>query len=100
MACPGSRQAEAAAASAPPSVFADAGTAAHVLFAKGLQHRLPAKALTSDSAVLRPLDLALDATRRILAGRAFMVEQRLASLPGLPEVWGTSDVVGLSPEGP
>ena len=49
---------------------------------------------------LRPLALSLELARQILNGRAFMVETRLRPLPGLAEVWGTSDLVGFSKAGP
>jgi hypothetical protein len=70
------------------------------LFAQGLRFGLAAEALTTDPVMLRPLALALDAARRILGSRAFMVELRLPALSDLAAVWGTSDVVGFSPIGP
>ena len=80
IACPGSYQAEREAPPAAPSEFADIGTHAHALFARGLRFGLPAEALTTDPAISRPLALALDAARRILGSRAFMVELTLPAL--------------------
>jgi len=97
MACAGSRRAEAAAPPAGSSEYADFGTAAHVLFAKGLRFGVAAETLTNDPAVLQPLALSLKAAREILGPRAFLVEQRLPALDGLPEMWGTADVAGFSP---
>jgi hypothetical protein len=100
IACPGSRQAEREAPAVTASEFSALGTAAHAWFARGLRHNLEAGALTADPLLQRPLAMALDAARRILGSRAFMVEQRLPPLARLAELWGTSDVVGFSLAGP
>ena len=100
IACPGSVQATRGAPESPSSSFADEGTHAHALFARCLLQGAPADVVCTDSNLLRPLALALELARQILNGRAFMVETRLRPLPGLPEVWGTSDLVGFSKAGP
>jgi Protein of unknown function (DUF2800) len=100
IACPGSVAAERAAPPAPASTFADEGTYAHELFARCLTRRLSADAVTDDPGIAAPLALSLDLTRRILDGRAFLVETRLRPLPGLPDIWGTSDLIGFSTAGP
>jgi len=100
IACPGSYQAESSAPPAPSSEFAELGTTAHAWFATGLRRGLPAKAMTTDPLMQRPLDAALTATRQILGSRAFMVELRLPPLAGLAALWGTADVVGFSAAGP
>jgi hypothetical protein len=100
MACPGSRQAEAEASPAAPSAFADLGTYAHELFARGLRRGLAIEALTTDPVIQQPLALALAAMREILGPRTFMVETRLPALAGLPVLWGTADVVAFSSPGP
>jgi hypothetical protein len=75
-----------------PSAFADAGTAAHATLARCLVH-----GGTADDPALA---LALHLIRRIIGGRPFMVELRLPALPGLPKMWGTSDLVVFNPAGP
>ena len=100
MACPGSVAAERAAPPAPSSTFADEGTHAHELFARCLTRTLAADAVTEDPVIVAPLALSLDLARRILNGRTFLVETRLRPLPGLPDIWGTSDVIGFSAAGP
>jgi hypothetical protein len=92
--------AERAAPPEAPSAFADFGTAAHRLFAQALRFELATELVTDDPLVALPLNLALDAARRILDRRPFMVELRLPALPGLNTVWGTADVVGFTPAGP
>jgi hypothetical protein len=100
IACPGAYRAEREAPPAAPSEFADLGTHAHALFARGLRFGLTAEALMSEPALRRPFALALAAARQILGSRAFMVELRLPALAALDAVWGTSDVVGFSFAGP
>jgi hypothetical protein len=100
IACPGSRQAEADAPPGTPSAFADLGTHAHELFARGLRHGLAIEALTTDPVIQQPLALALTAMREIIGARTFMVEMRLPALTGLPTLWGTADVIGFSLPGP
>jgi hypothetical protein len=100
IACPGSRQAEAAAPPDVSSTFAELGTYAHELFMRGLHFGLTAAALTTDPVIQHPLATALAATRKVLGSRAFMVEVRLPALTGLNAVWGTADVVGFSAAGP
>jgi len=96
MACPGSHHAEAAAPPSMPSVFADLGTHAHELFARGLRLGLAAEVLTTDPMIQHPLASALAATREILGPRSFLVEVRLPALAGLAAVWGTADVAAFS----
>jgi len=100
MACPGSHHAEAAAPPSMPSVFADLGTHAHELFARGLRLGLAAEVLTTDPMIQHPLASALAATREILGPRSFLVEVRLPALAGLAAVWGTADVAAFSAQGP
>jgi hypothetical protein len=100
IACPSSRQAETEAPPTVLSAFADLGTHAHELFARGLRLGLAIEALTTDPAIRQPLALALAAMREILGPRTFMVEIRLPALAGLPALWGTADVVGFSLPGP
>jgi hypothetical protein len=100
MSCPGSVAAERHAPPAPSSTFADEGRHAHELFARCLTRGLAADTVTTDPAILRSLALSLDLARQILNGRAFMVETWLRPLPGLPEIWGTSDLIGFSNIGP
>jgi hypothetical protein len=101
MSCPGSIAAER---DAPPSEetssFADEGTKVHALFARCLIEGRAAPPMVDDPLILRPLALALDLTRRIPGPRRFLTEMRLRPLPGLPEVWGTSDLIGFSAAGP
>jgi hypothetical protein len=82
------------------SDFAEGGNTAHAMFARALRLKLPAAAVTQDETWVRPLDLALDAARRILGSRSFLVESPLPALAGLPMVWGTPDVTGFSAGGP
>jgi Protein of unknown function (DUF2800) len=98
--CPGSVEAESEAPAPGASEFADLGTKAHALFAYGLRYELSVDHLTDDPMLLRPLTLALDMTREILAGRKFMVERRLKPLAQLPAVWGTADVIAFAAAGP
>jgi hypothetical protein len=100
MNCPGSVQAEREVLPFPASDFSEAGTSAHKLFAHCLLEGLRPDVLTDDPVMLQPLSLALDLTREIIGHRRFMVELRLAPLTDLPSVWGTSDVVVFSREGP
>jgi hypothetical protein len=100
MECPGSVRAERESPPLPASDFSEAGTAAHKLFARCLLHGLRPQALTANPDLLLPLILALDLTRKILAGRPSMVELRLPQLYDLPKVWGTTDLIVFSDEGP
>jgi hypothetical protein len=100
IACPGSVQAEREAPKPPSSDFAEEGTRAHELFARCMLQGLRADEVTVDPIVLRPLALTLDLTRQILDGRSFVVETRLAPLVGLPDVWGTSDLIAFCKAGP
>jgi DNA polymerase len=93
MTCPGSVMAERLAPSAPASAFAVEGTEAHRIFADCLLNSVPVASLTSDSALIDPLRHALFLAADVIAGRDFKVEQRLASLPDLPKIWGTADVI-------
>jgi hypothetical protein len=93
MHCPGSVKAEQSAPPRPSGPAAEAGTAAHELFARALLDQVPAAELTEDPAVVQPLQVALDAARQVIAGRPFKVELRLPPLPGLPLIWGTVDCI-------
>jgi hypothetical protein len=90
--CPGSYAAEQAFPAGAPGFAAEQGTAVHALFAQCLATGAPPDRLTSDPVILSPLVEALALTRRIIAGRAVLLETRLSALPGLPTVWGTCDV--------
>jgi DNA polymerase len=93
IACPGSVMAERLAPSASASAFAEEGTEAHRIFAECLVNSVPVASLTSDSSLIDPLRHALFLAADVIAGRDFKVEQRLAPLPGMPEIWGTADVI-------
>jgi DNA polymerase len=93
MACPGSVMAERLAPPSPVSSFAEEGAEAHRIFAECLLNSVPVAALTKDAALIDPLRHALFLAADVIAGRRFLVEQRLEPLPGLPKVWGTADVV-------
>jgi hypothetical protein len=43
--------------------------------------------------ILRPLQIALQLARDVIAGRRFQVEIRLDPIPGIGKVWGTADVL-------
>jgi hypothetical protein len=90
--CPGSYAAEQAFPPGAPGFAAERGTAVHALFAQCLATGTPPDTLTSDPGIMPPLVEALALARRIIAGRAVLLETRLSALPGLPTVWGTCDV--------
>ena len=92
MSCPGSFQAEQGLPRL-TSLYAEEGTTAHGIFAKALRHDVSPYRLIQDQDLARPLHEAWLAARQLIAGRRFLVEQRLEPLPGLPDVWGTCDVV-------
>jgi hypothetical protein len=75
------------------SAFAAEGTVAHALFADALLRGVSPLSLTGDETLAMPLELAVQLARNILTGRRFRVEARLPPLPGLPQIWGTSDVL-------
>jgi hypothetical protein len=90
--CPGSLNAIAAAPVLPSSPYAEEGTHAHALFAQCLLEGRPAAVLADDPSLAAPLQQALDHARKIIAGRAVLIEQRLPPMPGLPDLWGTADI--------
>jgi hypothetical protein len=92
MNCPGSFSAASAAPPQPSSSYAEEGTRAHAAFATCLLQGWQASALVTDPVVTAPLQEALDHARRIIAGRAVLIERRLPPLPGLPDLWGTVDI--------
>src|SRR5271169_4932057 len=93
MSCPGSFQAEQQTGPRPTSDLADEGTVAHGIFAAALRHSLSPYRLIDDVSFAAPLHLAWLHAIQLIAGRRFLVEQRLKPLPGLAEVWGTADAV-------
>jgi DNA polymerase len=93
IACPGSVLAERLAPPSPVSAFAEEGTEAHRIFAECLLNSVPVASLTKDSALIDPLRHALFLAADVVAGRPFLVEQKLEPLPGLPKIWGTADVI-------
>jgi hypothetical protein len=54
---------------------------------------VPVASLTKDSALIDPLRHALFLAAGVIAGRPFLVEQKLEPLPSLPKIWGTADVI-------
>jgi DNA polymerase len=93
MSCPGSVLAERLAPPSPVSAFAEEGTEAHRIFAECLTRSVTPGSLTSDTALIDPLRHALLLAADVIAGRRFLVEQRLEPIPGLSKVWGTADVI-------
>jgi DNA polymerase I len=91
--CPGSIQAEQAAGPSPPSAWADEGTAAHAIFADALRRNVSPYQLTTDPDFAAPLYQAWLWATELIAGRRFLIEQRLTPVPELPDLWGTADVV-------
>jgi hypothetical protein len=89
---PGSITAILAAQPEPPSFYAEEGNRAHAHFAQCLLEGRHAAALISDPVLMAPLQDALDQARRIIDGRAVLIEQRLPPLPGVPDLWGTADI--------
>jgi len=92
MSCPGSFQAELGL-SRPTSLYAEEGTTAHAIFTQALLHDVSPYQLTDDSLMAKPLHEAWLAAKQLIAGRRFLVEQRLEPMPGLPDLWGTSDII-------
>jgi DNA polymerase len=99
MACPGSVMAERLAPPSPVSSFAEEGTEAHRVFAECLLNSVPVASLTRDPALIDPLRRALFLAADVIAGRPFLVEQRLEPLPGLSKVWGTADIIIFDQQG-
>jgi hypothetical protein len=93
MGCPGSFQAEQQAGPRPTSDLADEGTTAHGIFARALRRNISPYRLTDDVSFAAPLHQAWLHAIQLIAGRRFLVEQRLQPLPGLADIWGTADVV-------
>jgi hypothetical protein len=93
MNCPGSIAACQALPEPPESAFAAEGTEAHRIFAHCLENGTDPVELTTDFIVLRPLQIALQIARDVIAGRRFRVEIRLEPIPGIGKVWGTADVL-------
>ena len=90
MSCPGSFQAEQQAGPRPTSIYAEEGTNAHAIFAEALLRNISPYQLTEDSYIAKPLHEAWLAAKQLIAGRRFLVEQRLDPLPGMPDMWGTA----------
>jgi hypothetical protein len=93
LACPGSWAAERAAGPRTGSMYADEGSAAHALFADALRSNVSPYSLTADSYIAKPLHEAWLAAKQLIAGRRFLVERRLPAMPGMPDLWGTADVI-------
>lgn len=90
--CPGSIKASSEAPLQPTSSYAEEGSYAHAVFAQCLLQGRNADAFSSDPQLAVPLQEALDHARRIIAGRAVLIEQRLPPIPDIPDLWGTADV--------
>src|SRR5262249_18641447 len=93
LSCPGSPLAEQQSPVLPASGFATEGTLAHSLFAEALLHTVSPFNLTPDITMPTPLSVAVSPAAQVIDGRRFVVEQRVPPLPGLPAIWGTTDVV-------
>jgi hypothetical protein len=93
IACPGSVLAERLAPPSPVSTFAEEGTEAHRIFAACLTRSVTPGSLTRDPALINPLRHALLLAADVIAGKRFLVEQKLEPLPGMSKIWGTADVV-------
>jgi predicted RecB family nuclease len=91
--CPGSHAAERDAPPGVASPAAELGTTLHEHTARCLTTgRHPSLAgLEGPQAVW--LAEALAHARAIIAGRPALLETRLEPLPGLPQVWGTADIL-------
>lgn len=90
--CPGSFAAEFGLPGR-TSLYAEEGTTAHAIFAQALLRDVSPYQLTDDQLMARPLHEAWLAAKQLIAGRRFLVERKLEPLPGLPDLWGTADVV-------
>jgi hypothetical protein len=90
--CPGSFLAELGIAR-PTSLYAEEGTTAHAVFAQALLRNVSPYQLTEDSMMARPLYEAWLATKQLIAGHRFLVERKFEPMPGLPDLWGTADVI-------
>jgi len=95
--CPGSIEASKGVPPAPSSPYADEGSRVHEAFARCLLEGRTAADVIADPYLAVPLQEALDHTRRIIAGRAVLIEQRLHPIDDMPEVWGTADVLVFDP---
>jgi hypothetical protein len=95
-ACPGSAAAERGIERDETS-YSQEGTGAHEVYAAALLSGWSPSEIVPNAApdLLEALEVAVKATRAIIRGRSFLVEQRLLALRGEPDVWGTSDVVVL-----
>jgi hypothetical protein len=90
--CPGSFAAEREHVRT-SSIYAEEGTSAHAVFARALLGHCSPYTLTDDAMMAKPLHEAWLAAQQLISRRRFIVEQRLAPLPGLPDVWGTGDLI-------
>jgi Protein of unknown function (DUF2800) len=93
MNCPGSFRAEQEAGPRPTSMYAEEGTGAHTIFAEALRRNISPYRLMTDTYIAKPLHEAWLAAKQLIAGRHFLVEQRLPPLPGMPDLWGTADII-------
>jgi hypothetical protein len=91
--CAGSIKAISEAPPPPFSVYAEEGSRAHAVFAQCLLQGRNMDAFIHDSLFAAPLQEALDHARRIIAGRAVLIEQQLPPLPGASDLWGTVDIL-------
>jgi hypothetical protein len=91
--CPGSVAAVQGMSEERPSVYAEEGTRAHGIFARCLLTGAAVADLLEDCAMVAPLQRAVDAARSIIGAAPVLIEQQLPPLPGLPDIWGTGDVV-------
>lgn len=99
MSCPGSFKAEQAAGPRTTSIYAEEGTTAHGVFAAALLRDTSPYQLTDNSYMAKPLHECWLAAKQLIAGRRFLVEQRLKPMPVLLDLWGTADVVVFDQHG-
>jgi hypothetical protein len=90
--CPGSIAASRDAPPERPSRYAEEGTRAHTFFAECLLSGAMVAEVVGDSAMLLPLQRAVDAAREIIGLRPVLIEQALPPLPDMLDVWGTADI--------
>jgi hypothetical protein len=97
LACPGSAAAERAVERRIETSYSREGTWAHSVYAASLLTGWPSHMIVPDADpdLIKALEIAIEATRTIIRGQPFLVEQRLPALQDEPDVWGTSDVVVL-----
>ena len=99
MNCPGSFRAEQEAEPRADTRYTKEGTNAHEIFAQALLTRTSPRRFTDDPFIAGPLHEAWLTVMQLIGDRRFLVEQRLEPLPGLPDLWGTSDIIVFDERG-